>query len=105
MQDDNQKTTFGSKVGGGIGKAAGTALFGPVGGQVGEIFGKGLGLALDQKQKKIEGCSSVECKLCGSNETIKSFRSHLRWKHPEYNSEKYIQEFGEFRPKIIKKRN
>ena len=44
----------GSKVGGGIGKAAGTAFFGPVGGKVGEVLGKWVGGALDQKEEKIK---------------------------------------------------
>jgi len=45
---------------------------------------------------------NIICKICNSNETIRSFAGHLRWVHPGYNTEKYIKEFGEFRPKSIK---
>lgn len=44
----------------------------------------------------------IICKICNSKENINSFRSHLRWHHPEYNSDSYAFEFGEFRPKKIK---
>lgn len=42
------------------------------------------------------------CKLCGSNQTVGGIRTHLQTKHPEYNTERYVQEFGEFRPKQLK---
>lgn len=58
-----------------------------------------------QKQNKILNNKTIKCQLCDSIETIKSFRSHLRWKHPEYNSEKYVEKFGEFRPKQLKYQN
>lgn len=55
-----------------------------------------------QKQNKLDNNETIKCQLCNSIETMNSFRSHLRWKHPEYNSDKYAQEFGEFRPKQLK---
>lgn len=44
---------------------------------------------------------NIICKLCNSKETLKSFRGHLRWNHPNYNSDSYAQKFGEFRPKKL----
>ncbi len=44
----------------------------------------------------------IICKICKSKETVRSFAGHLRWVHPDYNTEKYVEEFGEFRPKYIK---
>lgn len=41
------------------------------------------------------------CKLCGSIQTVGGFRTHLQTKHPDYNTEKYVIEFGEFRPKKL----
>ena len=43
----------------------------------------------------------IKCKICDSTETLRSFAGHLRWVHPDYNTKKYISEFGEFRPKYI----
>lgn len=42
------------------------------------------------------------CKLCGSIQTVGGIRTHIQTKHPEYNTEKYVAEFGEFRPKKLK---
>lgn len=44
----------------------------------------------------------ILCKICNSEETIRSFAGHLRWVHPNYDTQKYIEEFGEFRPNYIK---
>lgn len=41
------------------------------------------------------------CKLCGNTFTVGGFRTHLQNKHNEYNTSRYVDEFGEFRPKII----
>jgi hypothetical protein len=43
----------------------------------------------------------ITCKLCGNEYSIGGFRTHLQNKHKEYNTEKYVNEFGEFRPKVI----
>ena len=53
-------------------------------------------------KKKINSINKITCKLCGETENVGSFRGHLRWKHPGYNSDIYATKFGEFRPKIIK---
>jgi hypothetical protein len=58
-----------------------------------------------KKTQALNNKQNITCQLCNSQETINSFRSHLRWKHPEYNSEKYIKEFGEFRPKQLRYKN
>lgn len=42
------------------------------------------------------------CKLCGSAQTVGGIRTHFQTKHPEYNTERYVNEFGEFRPKKLK---
>jgi hypothetical protein len=42
------------------------------------------------------------CKLCGSTQTVGGIRTHFQTKHPDYNTERYVQEFGEFRPKKLK---
>lgn len=42
-----------------------------------------------------------ECRLCGSLQTVGGFRTHLKTKHPEHNTQSYIVKFGEFRPKKI----
>lgn len=42
------------------------------------------------------------CKLCNSFQTVGGFRTHLQTKHQGYNTELYVKEFGEFRPKKIK---
>lgn len=44
--------------------------------------------------------TKVVCKICKYTGTVYSFRSHLRM-HAGYNTEKYVEEFGEFRPKKI----
>lgn len=41
------------------------------------------------------------CKLCGSTQTIGGIRTHLQTKHHEYNTERYVHEFGEFRRKKL----
>lgn len=43
----------------------------------------------------------MKCKICNSEETIRSFASHLRWHHKEHTTETYVEKFGEFRPKKI----
>lgn len=43
----------------------------------------------------------MKCKICNSEETIRSFASHLRWHHKEYNTETYVKKYGEFRLKNI----
>jgi hypothetical protein len=50
--------------------------------------------------KKINN-TPITCQLCNKQETIHTFRSHLRWNHKEWNSDKYALQFGEFRPKYI----
>lgn len=47
--------------------------------------------------------NNMKCRICDSDETIRSFASHLRWKHPELKTEDYVKIYGEFRPKQIKK--
>jgi len=42
------------------------------------------------------------CKLCGSPQTVGGLRNHLQSKHKEYNTDRYVDEFGEFRPKKLK---
>ena len=41
----------------------------------------------------------MKCKICNSEETVRSFAMHLRWKHPEIKTEEYVEKYGEFRPK------
>jgi len=43
----------------------------------------------------------VTCKLCNQIFTVGGFRTHLQNKHKDYNTKKYVDQFGEFRPKII----
>lgn len=43
----------------------------------------------------------VMCKLCGKQFTVGGLRTHLQNKHDDYNTQKYVEEFGEFRPKHI----
>lgn len=57
---------------------------------------------LQKKAQKLESEDSIECELCGSVENMNSFRGHLRWKHEGWNSDKYAETFGEFRPQKIK---
>ena len=45
--------------------------------------------------------NKIICKICGSVETTISLKIHIRWSHKNWNTKKYIQEFGEFRPKVI----
>ncbi len=42
------------------------------------------------------------CKLCGSIQTVGGIRNHIQSKHKDYNTERYVTEFGEFRAKKIK---
>lgn len=51
--------------------------------------------------RKIDTTEHV-CKLCGSIQTVGGIRTHIQTKHPDYNTEKYVAEFGEFRPKKLK---
>lgn len=44
--------------------------------------------------------TKVVCKICKYVGTVYSFRSHLR-SHSGYNTERYVEEFGEFRPKKL----
>jgi len=44
----------------------------------------------------------IKCKICGSDETVRSFASHLRWKHPDMKTDDYVKQYGEFRPKNLK---
>lgn len=46
--------------------------------------------------------SLVRCKLCDEESTVSGLRVHLRFRHPGYNTERYVKEFGEFRPKRVK---
>jgi len=41
------------------------------------------------------------CKLCGSIQTVGGIRNHIQSKHKDYNTDRYVSEFGEFRPKKI----
>jgi hypothetical protein len=41
------------------------------------------------------------CKLCGSIQTVGGIRNHIQSKHKGYNTERYVSEFGEFRPKKL----
>ena len=45
----------------------------------------------------------IFCKLCGNEFTVGGFRTHLQNKHKDYNTDMYVTEFGEFRPKVIQK--
>lgn len=51
--------------------------------------------------RKIDRTEHI-CKLCGSVQTVGGIRTHFQSKHPEYNTERYVAEFGEFRPKKLK---
>lgn len=53
---------------------------------------------------KLENYSEgdIVCKICNSNETVRSFAGHLRWVHPGIKTEDYVKQYGEFRPKKIK---
>jgi ribosomal protein L37AE/L43A len=45
--------------------------------------------------------SNHECKICGSNETIRSMAMHLRFAH-KMKTDEYVEKYGEFRPKQLK---
>lgn len=47
----------------------------------------------------------IICKLCGTTFTVGGFRTHLQNKHKEYNTDRYVSEFGEFRRKVIQEKN
>jgi ribosomal protein L37AE/L43A len=41
-----------------------------------------------------------KCKICGSNETIRSMAMHLRFAH-KMKTDEYVTKYGEFRPKQL----
>jgi hypothetical protein len=45
--------------------------------------------------------SSHVCKICHSHETVRSMAMHLRFAH-NLKTEKYVEQYGEFRPKQLK---
>lgn len=51
----------------------------------------------NKKDKK----TLVECKICHSEESIRSMAMHLKWVH-NMKTEDYIQQYEEFRPKFIR---
>lgn len=50
--------------------------------------------------RKIDTTEHI-CKLCGSIQTVGGIRTHIQTKHYGYNTERYVSEFGEFRPKKL----
>jgi hypothetical protein len=50
--------------------------------------------------KEITGQNHT-CNICKSSETIRSMSMHLKWVH-NISTEKYIEQYGEFRPKQLK---
>lgn len=46
--------------------------------------------------------ANVICKICGAQETVRSMAMHLKWNH-NIKTDKYVEQFGEFRPNKIKK--
>lgn len=44
------------------------------------------------------------CKICNSEETIRSMAMHLKWNH-QIKTNEYIEKYGEFRPKNINNNN
>lgn len=44
---------------------------------------------------------NITCSICQSKESVRSMAMHLNWAH-SINTDNYILEFGEFRPKKIK---
>ena len=51
-----------------------------------------------QYNRKLKG-EIHKCKICGNEETIRSFGTHLRWFHNgEINTNEYVEKYGEFRP-------
>jgi hypothetical protein len=45
--------------------------------------------------------NNIQCKICNSNESIRSMAMHLRWVH-NIKTNEYVKEFGEFRFKELK---
>lgn len=52
-----------------------------------------------ENNKSLKGPSHT-CKICSSNETIRSMSSHLKWVH-NIKTEDYIKLYGEYRPKFL----
>lgn len=52
-------------------------------------------------KKKVDK-TPIECKLCNNIYTVAGLRSHIKSKHLEYDTEKYVKEFGEFRVKQLR---
>jgi hypothetical protein len=50
--------------------------------------------------KEITGQNHT-CNICSSTETIRSMSMHLKWVH-NISTEKYVEQYGEFRPKQLK---
>ena len=46
--------------------------------------------------------TTINCNICQSNESLRSFAMHLKWCH-NIKTNEYIQKYGEFRPKHIQK--
>jgi hypothetical protein len=47
---------------------------------------------------------NMKCKICNNDVTIRSIAMHLKWNH-SLNTKQYVETYGEFRPKKIKKLN
>lgn len=61
-------------------------------------------IKINQKElKKLNSSKQIICKICNAIEDVSSFRAHIRWKHPEYSSDSYVEKFGEFRPKKLER--
>jgi transcription elongation factor Elf1 len=44
--------------------------------------------------------NTFNCKICNSDETVRTMALHLKWVHNS-NTDEYIKKYGEFRPKKL----
>jgi|688.fasta_scaffold05388_20 hypothetical protein len=52
--------------------------------------------------KRVVDKTPIICKICYRHLNVGGFRTHLQMKHPDYDTDRYVSEFGEFRPKKLK---
>jgi hypothetical protein len=60
---------------------------------------KGDDFSLSSKRDKN---NTIQCQICSSHESTRSMAMHLKWVH-NIKTEEYVQQYGEFRPKELKK--
>lgn len=58
---------------------------------------EGDNFSIDSKRDKEH---NIKCKICNSNESIRSMAMHLKWVH-KIKTEEYTSKYGEFRPKQL----